>query len=254
MEDNLAKLRIKIDEKEKTSEKIIENLQKKKEEELKKENEDKQKRREEMDKNIIKQMEKLEENNKKFYEKQEKIEQNVFLMTNTRNRLKKEKEETFNKKRLLTIENRKKLSEEKQKKMNPKKITWKCLICKKDFTSEAKEYNNLEYKNLKLCVKEVLLNKIKAKPEKIVCKCNIDINSIIFYHKPSCSGELYIGEMDNRKIVVCNKCDSLGYYDNYIWTCPHCQKRFRIKKDNNKIYQTENNQKNHVNKLKNLKK
>ena len=44
MEDNLAKLRIKIDEKEKTSEKIIENLQKKKEEELKKENEDKQKR------------------------------------------------------------------------------------------------------------------------------------------------------------------------------------------------------------------
>ena len=32
MEDNLAKLRIKIDEKEKTSEKIIENLQKKKEE------------------------------------------------------------------------------------------------------------------------------------------------------------------------------------------------------------------------------
>ena len=74
-----------------------------------------------MDKNIIKQMEKLEENNKKFYEKQEKIEQNVFLMTNTRNRLKKEKEETFNKKRLLTIENRKKLSEEKKKKGKLKK-------------------------------------------------------------------------------------------------------------------------------------
>ena len=151
---------------------------------------------------------------------------------------------------LYDKENEKLICKKCNKKVNPKKITWKCLICKKDFTSEAKEYNNLEYKNIKLCVKEVLLNKIKAKPEKIVCKCNIDINSIIFYHKPSCSGELYIGEMDNRKIVVCNKCDSLGYYDNYIWTCPHCQKRFRIKKDNNKMYQTENNQKNHVNKLK----
>ena len=41
IEDNLAKLRIKIDEKEKTSEKIIENLQKKKEEEIKGENKSK---------------------------------------------------------------------------------------------------------------------------------------------------------------------------------------------------------------------
>jgi len=72
-------LEAKIDEKEKNTEKMIINIQKKKEEELIKESKDRQKKKEEMNKNILKQMEKLEENNKKFFEKQEKIEQNILI-------------------------------------------------------------------------------------------------------------------------------------------------------------------------------
>ncbi len=145
---------------------------------------------------------------------------------------------------LYDKENDKLICRKCNKIVNPKKITWKCLICKKDFISEAKEYNNLEYKNMKICIKNILINKIKAKPEKLICSCDLDINSTIFYHKPKCSGELFIGEMDNKKIIVCNKCDSLGYYDNFIWTCPHCQKRFRLKKNEynkNQINENQNN-------------
>ena len=142
---------------------------------------------------------------------------------------------------LYDKENDKLICRKCNKIVNPKKITWKCLICKKDFISEAKEYNNLEYKNMKICIKNILINKKKAKPEKLICSCNLNIDSTIFYHKPKCQGELFIGEMDNKKIIVCNKCDSLGYYDNFIWTCPHCQKRFRLKKKENQINKLINN-------------
>ena len=113
---------------------------------------------------------------------------------------------------------------------NPLDLEWECLICKNKFKSEAKEYNNLEYKNIKICVKDTILNRIKAKPECMNCGCeNIDIKNIKFFHKQSCKGEVFLGEMNGKKIVVCNKCDSVGIYDNYVWTCPICLKRFKTK-------------------------
>ena len=115
-------------------------------------------------------------------------------------------------------------------KKNPLDITWKCLICQKDFQTEAKIYNPLEYKSLKICVKEAIVNKIKAKPEYMGCKCDIDINATKFFHKSTCKGELYLGEINSQKVVVCGKCDTLGLYEGYIWTCPICIKRFKTKK------------------------
>ena len=113
---------------------------------------------------------------------------------------------------------------------NPLDITWKCLICQKDFQAEAKIYNPLEYKSLKICVKDAIVNKIKAKPEYMACKCEIDINTTKFFHKSACKGELYLGEINSQKVVVCGKCDTLGLYEGYIWTCPNCLKRFKTKK------------------------
>ena len=111
----------------------------------------------------------------------------------------------------------------------PNKISWNCLICKKNFYSEPKEYNNLEFKNMKICVKDTFIDKIKAKPEIMKCNCEIDINKTKFYHKKTCKGELFLGEMDNKKIIVCNKCDSLSFYDTFNWTCPICGIKFKIK-------------------------
>ena len=113
---------------------------------------------------------------------------------------------------------------------NPLDITWKCLICQKQFQTEAKIYNPLEYKSLKICVKDAIVNKIKAKPEYMVCKCQIDIKNTVFFHKSVCKGELYLGEINSQKVVVCGKCDTLGLFEGYIWTCPKCMKRFKTKK------------------------
>ena len=113
---------------------------------------------------------------------------------------------------------------------NPMDLEWECLICKKKFKSEAKEYNNLEFKNIKICVKDTILNRIRAKPEYLNCDCeNVDLKTLKFFHKESCKGDIFLGEMNGKKIVVCNKCESLGIYDNYVWTCPICLKRFKTK-------------------------
>ena len=115
-------------------------------------------------------------------------------------------------------------------KKKPLEIIWKCLICHQEFQTEAKIYNPLEYKSLKICVKDAIANKIYARPEYLVCKCNLQLDKAIFFHKEKCRGELYLGEINNEKVVVCGKCDSLGIYEGYRWTCPQCFKRFKTKK------------------------
>ena len=128
-----------------------------------------------------------------------------------------------------------------QTSQNPKNLKWNCLICHKDFISEIKEYNPLEFKNMKICVKDALVNKIKAKPEKLLCGCNIDIKTMKFFHKLSCKGDIYLGEMNKQQIIVCNKCDTIGLYDNFCWTCPHCNKVFKTNITSSNFIQTEPN-------------
>ena len=131
------------------------------------------------------------------------------------------------------------------KEFNPLDIKHKCLICKNIFSSEAKIFNPLEYKALKICIKEAIISKIKAKPKSFGCGCNNDIKKIKFIHRKFCRGELFLGELNGKKVVICNKCDSIGNYENYIWTCPLCYKKFRdneniINKDLNNEEITQN--------------
>ena len=113
-------------------------------------------------------------------------------------------------------------------------IKWKCIICKKEFISEAKVYNPFEFKIMKMSVKTTLFNQIEAKPEFVKC-CNIKENEIKdykFYHKKECLGILFLGKLNGKKIVVCSKCHMLNYYDNHYWMCPICKKRFNLKSKN----------------------
>ena len=112
---------------------------------------------------------------------------------------------------------------------DPKNLVWKCIKCKSDFVAEIKIFNPLEYKNMKMCVKETIVNKVKAKPSCLGCGCKSEIKKMNFYHKSTCNGDLYLGELNGKKVVVCSKCDSLGLYDGYVWTCPSCLKRFKTK-------------------------
>ena len=111
----------------------------------------------------------------------------------------------------------------------PDIYTWKCIKCKKDFKAEVKIFNPFEYKNMKICIKEAILNKKRAKPDYLGCGCEInnDAQKLKFYHKSNCRGDLYIGQLNGKRIVVCNKCESMGLYEGYVWTCPLCTKRFK---------------------------
>ena len=132
---------------------------------------------------------------------------------------------------------------------DPKEIKWKCIKCKVEFTSEVKIFNSLEYKNMKICVKETIINKKKAKPKYLGCECKYNFKNIDFNHKKNCKGKLYLGVLNDKKVVVCEKCESLGIFDDYIWTCPICLKRFKINKTpEKKIDNIKNNNNNNDNK------
>ena len=130
-------------------------------------------------------------------------------------------------------------------------IKWNCMICSKDFTSEAKEYDPFIFKIIKITVKQTLFKGIEAKPPYVPC-CKISneqINIYKFFHKKECNGLLYQGEMDNKKIIVCSKCHMLNYYYNHYWLCPICKKRFKLKEyinNNNKNEYSKNSNNNNI--------
>ena len=124
------------------------------------------------------------------------------------------------------------------------KVKWNCLICNKVFYSEAKIYNPLEFKIMKITVKKIIFNEIPAYPTNLQC-CGInemdEIKKYKFIHKKECPGNLYIGKLNKKKIVVCAKCHMLNYYEFHYWFCPICGNRFRL--IDNKVLNVNNNNK-----------
>ena len=114
--------------------------------------------------------------------------------------------------------------------LNQNQIKSKCLICKEEFLAEAKVYNPLEYKKMKMAMKTTLFNGIEAKPDNLPCgDLNpMEMNSYKFLHKKECNGVLYQGILNKKKIVVCSKCHMLNFYEYHFWLCPICHERFRI--------------------------
>ena len=132
-------------------------------------------------------------------------------------------------------------------------ITWKCNICSAEFKSPAKIYNPLEFFNLNTAIKLTLLYKKKALPPSLPCCPDVDMNQLTFYHKEECKGILYLGELNEKEIVVCEKCHAMNFYKKFTWICPRCKKVVKldkylgssfIKKNKSKIKEIE------VNKLK----
>ena len=110
---------------------------------------------------------------------------------------------------------------------NIENSNWKCDSCNVSFTTNIKIYNPLEIQNVKDVIKLALLIKKKAHPIKMICCSDINVYNSVFYHNKRCNGILYLGELDKSSIIICQKCKAINYYDNFIWTCPSCGKRFK---------------------------
>ena len=106
------------------------------------------------------------------------------------------------------------------------KTEWKCENCSLFFSSEFKIYNPLEITKLSEEINYALSLKIKAKPIKLTCCQNVDLNTIDFYHSQDCDGLIYIGEFKQKAFVVCEKCKATNYLEKFIWTCPKCKCKF----------------------------
>jgi hypothetical protein len=117
---------------------------------------------------------------------------------------------------------------------DPTTIFWVCMLCKKDFATGAKIYNPMDYRIFKIAIKNIMLNKLPARPDSVPC-CNIIPNQIKFFHKNECRGILYTGTLREKSIAVCSKCKVMSQRDKLLWTCPMCLNRFREKSEANQI-------------------
>ena len=117
----------------------------------------------------------------------------------------------------------------------PSSISWICSFCQEEFKSNAIPYNPLYVQIIKKIIRQTLLLKHRAHPNKIPC-CKLNAFFTEFFHNKTCRGILYEGELNDNMIVVCDKCQAINLYERFIWTCPQCLKKFKDIKnnDNNK--------------------
>ena len=110
--------------------------------------------------------------------------------------------------------------------VKPMHILWTCSSCGKEFKSNAIPYNPLEVILIKKVIRHTLLLKHRAHPYKIQC-CDLNVYFTDFYHKKICRGILFEGELNDKMIIVCDKCHAINFHERFIWTCPKCGKKFR---------------------------
>ena len=110
--------------------------------------------------------------------------------------------------------------------INPMKILWLCIQCGKEFKSKVIHYNPLEIILVKKVVRQTLLLKHRAHPNKLPC-CDLNVYITDFYHKKICRGILFEGELNDKMIIVCEKCKVMNFHERFLWTCPKCGQKFR---------------------------
>ena len=51
-----------------------------------------------------------------------------------------------------------------------------------------------------------------------------------FRHLSSnCDGEIYLGTLNNKNILVCGVCGTFCSVKKFVWNCPFCKKNFKCK-------------------------
>ena len=107
---------------------------------------------------------------------------------------------------------------------------WTCEICDKQFKSKVREYFRFETKPKVNCVRDVLVQKIFARPAEMPC-CQEDPRYFTFLHGANnCKGILYTGYLQGKEMAVCSECRLVQKLLDVFWTCPNCNSNFFCKK------------------------
>ena len=113
---------------------------------------------------------------------------------------------------------------------DPMSIIWTCKECEKEFKSEIKIYNPLEFKEIELAKRDAYLYKKIAKPNYLPCNClsKYDIDNYNFVHEQhgKCKGLLFYSFINNNEFLVCSKCNKIYKLSKFYWNCPKCYKQF----------------------------
>ena len=121
-------------------------------------------------------------------------------------------------------------------------LVWTCFKCNKEFRSNAKIYNNLNYTIIKHIIRDAFIQLKIVKPVDLPCDClkKYKIDNINFYHKKEgrCNGILYYNSFNNKDYIICSLCKYICYLNDFNWFCPFCLKYFITNKI--KIYVKKN--------------
>ena len=116
-------------------------------------------------------------------------------------------------------------------KIRPTSVNWKCNICSNYFKSDIKIFNNFELYYVKKFINMSLMVKEKAHPGILPCCRNLDEKNLVFFHKKDCNGTVYFWLLNQKLIVICEKCKAINFFNRFIWTCPNCGLHFKAKKE-----------------------
>ena len=130
----------------------------------------------------------------------------------------------------------------------PDRIMWNCSKCGIEFLSPAQVYDEDLFNVFKEDIKYTLLNKHKAKPAKTLYCCGKFLTDVSFFHNKNCDGMLYLGNFNNKDIIVCQKCEYSNYLSDFIWTCPICKNEINPNNSNDATKKVSRNQSIRVNK------
>ena len=200
-----------------------------------------------------------------FYSEIINFPSNLFPATwkqyhcNDENILINEQMHCINCKNLLYIKNTKLYCKYCKEIYEPYSIIWTCKVCNKEFKSEIKIYNPLEFKEIEVAKRDANLYKKVAKPNYLPCNCisKYDIDNYNFVHElnGNCKGMLFYSYINNKEFLVCSLCNKIYLLNKFLWNCPICFKKFIsnelrfsnyykkniIKNNNNLIYSNVNN-------------
>ena len=130
----------------------------------------------------------------------------------------------------------------------PDRIMWNCSKCGVEFLSPAQVYDEDLFNEFNQDIKYALLNKQKAKPAKTLYCCGQFLSDVTFFHNNNCDGLLYLGNFNNKDIIVCEKCEYSNYLSDFIWTCPICKNEISLNNSNDFSKRTSRNPSIKVNK------